>query len=133
MATQDGAMMSQKISDQTSQKLARITDYMDNTLIRGEQAEEAYLQDWMNRLNKQQERASSAASASKNPAQEMQAPMREQMTFEEFKQRVKQCLMSPGTSTSAEEKMKLYNDELLQYYEEKWTPGVAAAALIMGA
>ena len=59
--------------------------------------------------------------------------MREQMTFEEFKQRVKQCLMSPGTSTSAEEKMKLYNDELLQYYEEKWTPGGAAAALIMGA
>ena len=132
MATQDGTMMSQKENDLFSQKVAEGMSYFRNTQLRGEQAEEAYLQDWMNRLNKQQEQASSTVSASKNPVQEMQAPMNEQMTFEEFKQRVKECLMSPGTSTSAEERMNRYKDELPTFYEEKWTPGEVAAALIMG-
>ena len=67
------------------------------------------------------------------PIEELLSPISEKMTFEEYKQKVKECLMSPGTAASAEERMKLYEDELPQFYKDNWTPGTVAAALIMGA
>ena len=54
------------------------------------------------------------------------------MNFEDYKKKVRECLMKNGTSTYAEARMKLYEDELPQFFKDKWTPSAVAAALIMG-
>ena len=58
--------------------------------------------------------------------------MSEQMTLEEFKQKVRECLLKSGTPTYVEKRMKLYEDEFPQFLEDKWEPSAVAAALIMG-
>lgn len=44
MAIQDGAMMSRETEDQKKERLARISEYMANTMTRGEQDEAEILQ-----------------------------------------------------------------------------------------
>jgi len=52
--THTGTTMSQKDKDQRSQMLSEITDYMLNTQIRGEQAEERILKAASERVRKEQ-------------------------------------------------------------------------------
>ena len=53
VAIQDGTMMSNLDKDQDAQIQARALNYMRNTLIRGEQAEERMLDEILERLRKE--------------------------------------------------------------------------------
>ena len=53
VVTQDGTTMSQNTKDLSKQKSAKIPDYTAYIIERGERAVEKYLDDWLNRLNRQ--------------------------------------------------------------------------------
>ncbi len=61
--------------------------------------------------------------------------MSEQMSLEDYKQKVRECLMmNPYRTTEGAEKlMKLYEDDFPEFLADKWEPSAVAAALIMGA
>ena len=60
--------------------------------------------------------------------------MVEQMNLEDYKQKVKECLMTTHkhTTREAERLMTLYEDDFPEFLNDKWKPSVAASAMIAG-
>lgn len=58
--------------------------------------------------------------------------MSEQMSFEEFKEKVEETLIELGGKTDAEFSMRLYEKDLPQLYEEGWSVAGAVAAIRSG-
>lgn len=61
--------------------------------------------------------------------------MSEQMSLEDYKQKVRECLMRNRnyTTVADEELMQRYEDDFPEFLADKWEPSAVAAALIMGA
>ena len=84
--------------------------------------EEAELQDQLQRLDQ-------AILAKKSTMD-----MLEQMTLEEYKQKVRECLMKNYKHTTQENErlMTLYEEEFQEFLSGKWEPSVAAKAMVLG-
>ncbi|MCR4632524.1 MAG: hypothetical protein K5648_00185 [Erysipelotrichaceae bacterium] len=54
------------------------------------------------------------------------------MDFGEYKKGIGECLMLKLDEKQTEQLMKLYEDDLEDFYKKKWTPGTAAMAMIIG-
>ena len=59
--------------------------------------------------------------------------MNEQMSLEEYKKQVKDCLINncDFTEQLACEEMKSNDNYFQEYYEDKWTPAAVAVGLAM--
>ena len=134
MATQDGTMMSKKENDLSSQKVARAMSYFRSTQLRGEQAEERMLDEMIARARaeKQQAQNPNTASAS-HPTKMQNEDMLEQMTLEDYKQKVKQCLMQRyNNTTRVENLMRKYEDDFPELLGWNLTPQTASGVIASG-
>ena len=60
--------------------------------------------------------------------------MNEQMSLENLKKQVIQCLMKNynRTEEGARKSVQNYNDDFPQFLEEKWEPSLIATAIVLG-
>ena len=60
--------------------------------------------------------------------------MPEQMSLEDYKQKVRECLTKNYKHTVQENErlMKLYEDDFQEFLSDRWEPSVAATAMVMG-
>ena len=57
--------------------------------------------------------------------------MSEKMSFEEYKKKIEESLIELGGEKGAQLSMKLYEDDLPQFYEDGWDIPTAVAAIRM--